>query len=90
MARLRAYPRRRAADLDGIPHISLADWKETPVASDRKTTAATERMWWRDTGVLAYPPGAEVPDDELGDLVGDDEHQAALRGDPPPKRKRAR
>jgi hypothetical protein len=42
---------------------------------------ATERMWWRTSGRVAYPPGATYPAGEQGLLVGDREHSANMRGE---------
>src|ERR1700735_327540 len=94
VARLRTHPSRpRATDVaeaDYVPHLSLDDWRETPAADEQPSTTATERMWWRHNGRLAYAEGARVPDFALPDLVGDAEHQAALRGEPMVPAKRGR
>lgn len=43
---------------------------------------ATEKMWWRSTGSLAYNTGQQYPEAETGQLIGDALFQHELRFGP--------
>lgn len=77
MARIVTFPTPEAnvQVIGGITQAALAG--ETPVPPD--PIVATEKMWWRATGRLAYPEGAMFSAVELPLLVPDVEHEANMR-----------
>lgn len=77
MARMKTYSAEQMTVpvIGSITTAMLAG--ESPIPID--PMLATERMWWRATGRLAYPAGATFPSADLPLLVSNDEHEANMR-----------
>jgi len=60
---------------EGTPEgaITMASFAPPARSLPGASVTATQRMYWRSNGRLAYPAGAEYPADEHDDLVGEAE-----------------
>lgn len=59
-----------------MTHEAWSDGARPPIEDPM---VASERLWWRATGRLAYPEGATFSGSELPLLVSNAEHEANMR-----------
>lgn len=71
------------------PEVARASLRTWPYADELRTlpvvdpVTATERLYWRHNGCLAYTAGQQYPASDRAALVAESEHFAALRGETP-------
>jgi hypothetical protein len=71
------------------PTVAVAHVQTWPYGAEQAVepvdgVLATEHMYWRASGSLAYPAGRLYPPAETALLVGETEHMANLRYGQPP------
>lgn len=78
MARIVTFPTAKP-DVNVVGSISQENWGLEDGRNLRDPMVATEKMWWRATGRLAYAVGVTFSAVELPLLVPDAEHEANMR-----------
>lgn len=79
MARIVTFPTAKPDTGPVVGTITHENWGIEDGRNLRDPMVATEKMWWRATGRLAYAVGVTFSAIELPLLVPDAEHEANMR-----------